>query len=255
MTVLTATQRLPPLDDPVRRLLWLLPAAIIAWAVLLFVFARMLELSAPPPPELKPIEARIIEVPVGGLQSGGGVANIPAVKAAPPKAIAKPSPPRVVTHPKKVVAPPPSPASALPKKSEEAPAASTTTSGTSGGSAAGPSTNEPASTGEAGSGSLGEGTGGGSGLGSDATGARAIYAPAPVIPDDLREDSFQTEAVARFKVSYEGNVEVSLVTPTPNPRLNKVLLDALQQWRFFPATKSGIAIDAVFEVRIPIAVR
>ncbi len=69
MTVLTETQRLPALDDSWRRLPWLVPAAIIAWAVLLFVFARMLEQSAPPPPELKPIEARIVEVPVGGLQT------------------------------------------------------------------------------------------------------------------------------------------------------------------------------------------
>ncbi len=250
MSVLTDTQRLPALDDPWRRLPWLLPAAIIAWAVLLFVFARMLEQSAPPPPELKPIEARIIEVPVGGLQGGGGAA-IPAVKPPAPKVINQPAPrPRVVTNPKKVVVPPPPGSTALPGKSEEAPAEST---GTPASGNAAPES--PPGSGEAGGGGLGEGSGGGGGIGSDATGARAIYAPAPVIPDDLREDIFQTEAVARFKVSYEGNVDVSLVTPTPNPRLNKVLLDALRQWRFFPATKSGIAIDAVFEVRIPIAVR
>lgn len=146
--------------------------------------------------------------------------------------------------------PPPSAAGSLPKRSEEAPSEST---GTPASGNAAPES--PSGSGEPGSGGLGEGTGAAGGLGSDATGARAIYAPAPVIPDDLREDSFQTEAVARFKVFYEGNVEVSLVTPTPNPRLNKVLLDALRQWRFFPAAKSGIAIDAVFEVGIPIAVR
>src|SRR5216683_7644478 len=107
MSVLINTQRLPELDDPWRRLPWLLPAAIIAWAVLLFIFARMLEQSAPPPPELKPIEARIIEVPVGGLQ-GGSRAAIPAVKPAAPEVINKPAQhPRVVTHPKKVVVPPP----------------------------------------------------------------------------------------------------------------------------------------------------
>jgi protein TonB len=47
---------------------------------------------------------------------------------------------------------------------------------------------------------------------------------------------------------------VSLVTPTPNPRLNQILLDTLKQWRFFPAMKNGIAIDAQFDVRIPITV-
>jgi len=34
-----------------------------------------------------------------------------------------------------------------------------------------------------------------------------------------------------------------------------MLLSMLKQWRFFPATKGGVAIDAVFDVRIPVAVR
>jgi protein TonB len=76
-----------------------------------------------------------------------------------------------------------------------------------------------------------------------------------VIPDDLREDVIDTEAVAKFKVTADGIVEVSLAKPTPNPRLNQLLLETLQQWKFFPATRDGIAIDAAFEVRIPITVR
>jgi len=82
-----------------------------------------------------------------------------------------------------------------------------------------------------------------------------MYAPAPTIPDDMRETPFSTIAVARFKVSPEGDVSVTLVKPTPNARLNQILLDTLRQWKFFPAMKDGVAVDSQFEVRIPIAVQ
>jgi protein TonB len=101
----------------------------------------------------------------------------------------------------------------------------------------------------------GSGSGSGAGLGSDNAGARAMYAPKPTIPDDLREGTFSTMAVARFKVSYDGSVQVSLVKPTPNPRLNQILLDTLKQWKFFPAMMDGVAINSEFEVRIPITVQ
>ena len=82
-----------------------------------------------------------------------------------------------------------------------------------------------------------------------------MYAPTPTIPDDLRETTFSTVAVARFKVSPQGDVDVTLIKPTPNPRLNQIVLDTLKQWKFFPAMKDGIAINSQFEVRIPIAVQ
>jgi len=97
--------------------------------------------------------------------------------------------------------------------------------------------------------------GGGSGLGSDSLGARAIYSPVPKIPDDLREVAFEAEAVAHFEVSYDGNMKVTLAKPTADPRLNQILLTTLQQWRFFPAMKGGVAIDSAFDVRIPISVQ
>ena len=105
-----------------------------------------------------------------------------------------------------------------------------------------------------GAGGTGSGTGPG-GLGSDNLGAHAIYAPVPEIPDDLREDAIQTVAVAHFTVTYDGEVTVSLVTKTESPRLNQILLDALKQWRFFPAMKNGVAIDSEFDLKIPITVQ
>jgi protein TonB len=71
----------------------------------------------------------------------------------------------------------------------------------------------------------------------------------------MREEPFSAVAVARFRVSPEGNVNVTLIQPTPNPRLNQILLDTLKQWKFFPAMKDGVAVNSEFEVRIPVTVQ
>jgi len=100
----------------------------------------------------------------------------------------------------------------------------------------------------------GTGVGTGAGMGNDNAGARAIYAPPPKIPDDLRQDAMQVEAMAHFVVAPDGTVTVTLVKPTGNPRLNQVLLAALSQWQFFPAMRSGTPVPSEFDLRIPIVI-
>ena len=230
--------RPPELDEPARRLLWVIPAAIAVWAVLLSGFSLILmRTTVTPQAEVAPIEARLIEIPheVGGLQGNGGAIH-PAAPAVP---IVKPHP---AAQMKKVAPLPPVIRSEYgTKKSTEAPGVEETPGASA------------ASATESGSAETGGGSGGG--IGSDTVGARAIYAPTPVIPDDLREDAIQTEAVARFKVSFDGASEVTLEKPTSSPRLNQVILDALKQWKFFPAVHNGVAIESSFEVRIPISVQ
>ena len=239
----TARISAPYLDEPWKRLAWVAPLSVLVWAMALFGFSLLLEQTAAPPPELKPLEARIIELPppVGGLQGGPAAAH-PVAPAKPTPQVQPKRKPVPIVHPRKprvIPEVPPSPFGT--KKSAENPPAATPPKAANG-------DNEGAS-------ALGGKGSAGSGIGSDSVGARAIYAPVPKIPDDLREDTLATLAVAHFNVSYEGKVEVSLVTPTPNPRLNQILLDTLKQWRFFPAMKNGIAIDAQFDVRIPITVQ
>ncbi|HZC47176.1 MAG TPA: TonB family protein [Candidatus Acidoferrum sp.] len=181
---------------------------------------------------------------MAGLQGNGGSIHptapaIPHPKAAP---IAKPHP---VAHAKKAAPLPPvirSPDGTA--KSTEAPGVEES-HGANAGSAPESGTSSSSGTGE----------GSGGGIGTDTVGAHAIYAPTPVIPDDLREDVMQTEAVAHFKVSFDGVIEVTLEKPTTSPRLNQVLLDTLKQWKFFPAVKNGVAIESAFDVRIPISVQ
>ncbi|MFC0692285.1 TonB family protein [Paraburkholderia humisilvae] len=84
--------------------------------------------------------------------------------------------------------------------------------------------------------------------------AHAILQPLPAIPDDLREDAFQAVATARFAVHRDGSVDVELIKPTHNPRLNQLLLDALTKWRFFPAMKNGEAVESTQEIRVHVNV-
>ncbi len=228
--------RPPELDEPARRLLWVVPAAIAIWAAMLSGFSLILmRTTVAPQEELTAIEARLVEIPheVGGLQGNGGATH-PAAPAVP---IVKPHP---AAHMKKAAPMAPVIRSEYgTRKPTEAPGVEEAPGAGAGESGAG--------------GETGEGAGGG--IGSDTVGARAIYAPTPVIPDDLREDVIQTEAVARFKVSFDGASEVTLEKPTSSPRLNQVILDALKQWKFFPAVHNGVAIESSFEVRIPISVQ
>jgi protein TonB len=238
--------RPPELDEPARRLLWIIPLSIVLWAALLSVFSLILTRTAVQQEEPTPIEAQLIDIPkaVGGLQGNGGAPH-PAAPAIPkPKPIVKPHP---AVHVKKVAPLPPvirSPYGT--EKTTEAPSVEEKP-----GTGAGTATDS----GESGGSGSGTGEGGGGGIGSDTVGARAIYAPTPVIPDELREEAIQTEAVARFNVSFDGISEVTLEKPTSSPRLNEVLLETLKQWKFFPAIKNGIAIPSSFEVRIPISVQ
>ena len=80
--------------------------------------------------------------------------------------------------------------------------------------------------------------------------ARLLSQPLPELPDDLREVAYQTVAIARFVVHVDGTCDVELIKPTQNPRLNQILLEALRNWRFFPALDNGHPVESHREVRV-----
>jgi len=86
-------------------------------------------------------------------------------------------------------------------------------------------------------------------------GARAIYKPLPEIPEALRYRNIEVVAVARFSVAASGAAEVDLVEPTSDPDLNRVLVESLKRWRFFPAMQDGKPVASTVDVRIPISVK
>ncbi|GAB2886419.1 hypothetical protein GCM10027093_21880 [Paraburkholderia jirisanensis] len=107
-----------------------------------------------------------------------------------------------------------------------------------------PATADQANAAHAASGAAGSPASGGNGV------AHAIIQPLPSLPDDLRSDAFQAVATARFTIHRDGSVDVELIKPTHNPRLNQLLLDALQKWRFFPAMKNGTAVESSQDIRV-----
>lgn len=78
-----------------------------------------------------------------------------------------------------------------------------------------------------------------------------IYNPLPKIPDELRDEAFNSEAVARFHIGLDGAViKVELIKPCANPKLNHLLLTSLKSWKFAPSkTTSTQDIRVNFVVR------
>ncbi|MEX3993405.1 energy transducer TonB [Paraburkholderia sp. EG286A] len=92
-----------------------------------------------------------------------------------------------------------------------------------------------------------------SGTASAASGdttAHPLIQPLPVLPDDLRESAYRAIALARFTIHPDGSVDVALVKPTQNPRLNQLLLETLRNWHFFPAMKQGHPVESEQDIRV-----
>ncbi|MEX3963874.1 energy transducer TonB [Paraburkholderia sp. EG286B] len=92
-----------------------------------------------------------------------------------------------------------------------------------------------------------------SGAASAASGdttAHPLIQPLPVLPDDLRESAYRAIALARFTIHPDGSVDVALVKPTQNPRLNQLLLETLRNWHFFPAMKQGHPVESEQDIRV-----
>ncbi len=86
-------------------------------------------------------------------------------------------------------------------------------------------------------------------------GARVLYQPKPEIPEQLRRRSLELAALARFHIAADGSAQVELVEPTPDPDLNRSLMETLKKWRFFPELRNGKPVASTLDIRIPISVR
>ncbi len=233
-------------DHWARRPGWLrFPAASAASGIVMFLlllgFTFVLRPRVRALPRTTAIVATLIEPPAPKVAEPKTIAPTAAATVAPemkPRHATRHHPrPAPKAHP---VAPPPIPKSAV----------------SSLGSIPVAPSKEAAPPAPAASGPAGESGGEEAGVGgSESSGARAIYAPLPEIPDDLRQDAFSAVAVAHFVVGSDGAVQVTLTKPTPDPRLNELLLETLHDWKFFPAIKDGVAIASQFDVRIPISVQ
>ena len=196
----------------------------------------------PPPP---PVDAQIIELPAAHEAHAGPP---PAVKSIPvvPHTLSMPAPsPPPLPHSETPTPPAPAPSAPVapvaPSVPTTAPASTLTPPGVSPPLPPPPSDAPPA-------GPHGQGA-------SEVRAARALVHPLPVIPDELRASALKEVALVRFHISKDGTVTVELLHPTQTPRLNRLLLETLQQWRFFPAIKDGHPVDSVQDLSLQISVQ
>lgn len=209
------------LDNPWRRLPWSLPLALMICGAVLWELGRILE--RPPTHQTVPaaIEAELIDLPPPPVE----------------EKIARPKPEPVTPVPRHASVPTPAPV-ALPA----APSAPVEQDQTSAPPPPSPLPATPAApdTRSAGTANMG---------------AQAIVRPMPQIPDDLRQDAFNAVAVVRFHVAADGTATFELARPTPNPRLNRLLLEKLKEWRFFPAMRDGKPVASDQDIRITFEVK
>jgi len=48
---------------------------------------------------------------------------------------------------------------------------------------------------------------------------------------------------------------VELAKPTPNPDLNRILLESLKKWRFIPVIKNGKPVASTEEIIVKIEIK
>jgi protein TonB len=214
------------LDNPWRRLPWSLPLALVICAGILWEFGHILERAPVHQTVPASIEAELVDLPPPPVvehlrpeperpKPAPQRAKMPTPAPTAPL-IAAPSAPASEDRTPAPAAPPPPPA---PVQPTARPAPDTRSAGTA------------------------------------TMGAQAIVRPMPQIPDELREDAFNAVAVARFHIAADGTATFELAKPTPNPRLNRLLLEKLREWRFFPAMRDGKPVPSDQDVRITFEVK
>jgi periplasmic protein TonB len=248
-------------DDPWQRLPWLVPGALIGASIALMVFMRLLMQVPIGPAPPTPVDVQVVELPAPAAAAPTPPSPSQPVEAAappeppqpppivkeeppPPVAEGEPPPPEAKpeVRPQPVIVPPPKRQppphrAAPPKPAAAAPAQP----------AAPPEARpdpQPIARAPAAAAALGGNLG-----------ARAIYKPMPEIPEELRRRNVEWVAVARFRVGADGSAQVEMVEATSEPALNRLLLESLKKWRFFPAMENGKPTASTIDIRIPIEVR
>jgi protein TonB len=223
-------------DDSWRRLPWLLPLALLLSALALAAFLWFLSGSRYTPPPPPAVQVDVIELPTPPSAETAPAPELEPEPPAPPMVEPEPAPP----PPEQVVepTPPPPPPKPTPRPKVQATKLPPTTAAPPQ-TAVAPQTPPPSA----------------APAGGNTMGPRALYQPKPEIPEELRHHRLDLVAVARFQVAANGSTQVELIEPTPEPLLNRALLEILVKWRFFPALEGGRPVASTIDVRIPVTVK
>ncbi|MGO8867995.1 MAG: energy transducer TonB [Alphaproteobacteria bacterium] len=219
-------------DESWQRLPWLVPAASLLSFAALMGFLTLLTEMPTRLPQPDALVVQLVELPAPAPAATAPPAEVPPPPPPPGPEPPPPEPEAIAPAPlEPVPQPPPRPPPARPAASQPPAAAEPQRPP--------PAPAPPIET----------------QIGGGVSGARAIFKPMPDLPAELRRRNVEWVAVARFKVAADGSAEVELVEPTSEPLLNRLLLAALNRWRFFPALDNGRPVASSLELRIPISVK
>lgn len=210
-----------------------LAAGMLLWLAILFVFSRLLSPPAAETVQAPPLDAKIIELPAPEPPLQPSVPQPRRIERPPPKPVVKPHAEEpVAARPKSVPAPPAPQVTPPVDKTEAKQVAKADTM---------PKAPAPPSSAD-------------TSPGTAHMGAKAIYQPAPKIPDDLRDEAISLVALARFHIKPDGSADAELIQATSSPRINQLILNTLRTWKFFPALEQGKPVPSVQDIRIHIDV-
>jgi TonB family protein len=75
------------------------------------------------------------------------------------------------------------------------------------------------------------------------------------IPDDLKSQSFKSFVRVRVTIASDGSFTVFLRSSSGNSQVDKLVIDALNQWKWKPALKDGDPVDSVQAFRFDFDIR
>ena len=84
--------------------------------------------------------------------------------------------------------------------------------------------------------------------------AKLTSSPEPEIPSEFKGEAFKSIVTARFKIDKEGKFAVTLLEPSGNEDIDKIVMKTLKTWKFKPATLDGVAVASTRKIRVEIEV-
>jgi len=78
----------------------------------------------------------------------------------------------------------------------------------------------------------------------------ALYAPAPVIPQYLRNQNLKTSVVIEFLITAQGLVTPRLLDSSGTEELDAIAINTVSKWKFKPAAQNNEPIDSKTRLRI-----
>jgi protein TonB len=82
-----------------------------------------------------------------------------------------------------------------------------------------------------------------------------IHKVAPDYPDVLRHARMHATVIVRCVIDKNGHVRDPQITVPAMPPFNAAVLNAIQQWRYTPGSRNGVAVETYLNVTVNFSLR